>query len=110
MEKQPDKNGHEVWKETYQGDFGLFLETTEATPPTRLIRTIADDQGPSPAAGSFRSAADDGGCRLTITEFGEVRNPFFRFMFRLFMKPAVYVEMYLVVLLATKFGETAIFV
>jgi uncharacterized protein YndB with AHSA1/START domain len=109
VEKQPDKNGHEVWKETYQGNYGLFLETIEAATPTRLVRSIADDKGPFTGRWEFALAPADGGCKLTITEFGEVGNPFFRFMFRLFMKPEVYVELYLAAL-AKKFGEPAVFV
>ena len=106
VEKQPDKNGHEVWKETYKGDYGLFLETTEAAPPTRLVRSIADDKGPFSGRWEFALAPVEGGCKLSVTEFGEVGNPFFRFMFRLFMKPEVYLVMYLTSL-ARKFGEPA---
>ncbi len=109
MEKQPDKNGNELWKETYKGNYGLFLETTEATPPTRLVRTIADEKGPFSGRWEFALSANGGGCKLTITEFGDVPNPFFRFMFRMFMKPEVYVEMYLTAL-AKKFGEQPVYV
>src|SRR5437867_3235219 len=40
VERAADKNGHAVWTETYKGNYGLSLETTEATAPTRLVRTI----------------------------------------------------------------------
>jgi uncharacterized protein YndB with AHSA1/START domain len=106
VEKRPDKDGHEVWKETYKGNYGLFLETTQWSPPTRLVRTIADDKGPFKGRWEFTLALTPTGCRLSITEFGEVRNPFFRFMFRLFMKPEVYLEMYLQAL-AKKFGDAS---
>ncbi|MSQ93616.1 MAG: SRPBCC family protein [Gemmataceae bacterium] len=109
MEKQPDKNGHELWKETYKGNYGLFLETTEATPPIRLVRTIADEKGPFTGRWEFALTPTEVGCKLTITEFGEVGNPFFRVMFRLFMKPEVYVEMYLTAF-AKKFGEQPVYV
>ncbi|MBI1830737.1 MAG: hypothetical protein HYR84_04720 [Planctomycetes bacterium] len=105
IEKQPDKNGHEVWKERYTGNYGLFLETAEATAPTRLVRIIADDGGPFTGRWVFVLAPVEAGCTLAITEFGEVRNPFFRFMFRMFMKPEYYLEMYLKALSA-KFGES----
>ena len=42
--------------------------------------------------------------RVTIIEYGEIANPFFRFMARLFMKPAIYLEIYLTAL-AEKFAE-----
>jgi uncharacterized protein YndB with AHSA1/START domain len=109
VEKQPDKNGHEVWKETYKNNYGLFLETVEVAAPTRLVRTIADDKGPFTGRWEFSLTAVEGGCKLEITEFGEVGNPFFRFMFRLFMRPEVYLEMYLTAL-AKKFGEPPVFV
>jgi uncharacterized protein YndB with AHSA1/START domain len=109
VEKQPDKNGHEVWKETYKGNYGLFLETTEQSPPTRLVRTIADDNGPFTGRWEFLVTAVDGGCKLSITEFGDVANPFFRFMFRMFMKPEIYLEMYLTAL-AKKYNEPAVYV
>ncbi|MBM3993635.1 MAG: SRPBCC family protein [Planctomycetes bacterium] len=95
VERLPDKNGHEVWKETQAGDFVMSLETTESTPPTRLVRTIADDGGAFTGRWEFVLTAMEGGCTLSITEFGEVANPFFRFMFRMFMKPEYYLERYL---------------
>ena len=106
VERLLDKRGHEVWRETYKGDYGLVLETTEVSPPTRLVRTITDEKGPFTGRWEFTLTPTETGCRLSITEFGAVRNPFFRFMIRLFMKPEVYLEMYLQAL-AHKFGEPA---
>jgi len=108
MEKLPDQNGHEVWKETYKNGYGLTLETTEQTPPTRLVRTIADVGGPFTGRWEFVLTPIEGGCRITITEFGEVPNPYFRVMAKLMMKPEQHVEEYLAAL-ATKFGEPVVF-
>jgi uncharacterized protein YndB with AHSA1/START domain len=107
VERQADRNMHELWKETYRGNYGLFLETTEFAAPTRLVRTIADDGGPFTGRWEFTLAAIEGGCRLTLTEHGDIRNPFFRVMFRLYMRPEKYVVVYLTAL-AKKFGETAV--
>jgi uncharacterized protein YndB with AHSA1/START domain len=104
VERLPDRNGHPVWRETYKGNYPIQLETTEADPPRRLVRTIADEKGPFSGRWEFDLAAADGGCRLTITERGEVSNPFFRFMARLLMDPALYLEMYLRAL-AARLGE-----
>lgn len=105
-EKLPDRNGHEVWRETYSGNYPILLETTEASPPGRLVRTLADEKGPFTGRWEFALAAEDPGSRITITEFGTVPNPFFRFMARMFMDPNQYLDLYLKAL-ATKFGETA---
>jgi hypothetical protein len=109
IEKMPDRNGHEVWKETYKNGYGLTLETTEAMAPTRLVRTIADVGGPFTGRWELVLTAIDGGCRITITEFGEVPNPYFRVMAKLFMKPEQHVVAYLTAL-AVKFGEPPVFV
>jgi hypothetical protein len=106
VERLPDRNGREVWRETYKGNYPLQLETVEATPPRRLVRSIADEKGPFHGRWEFEIAPTGDGSRLTITEHGEIPNPFFRFMARLFMNPAVYLEMYLKAL-AAKFGEAA---
>lgn len=109
IEKMPDRNGHEVWKEDYKNGYTLTLETTEATPTTRLVRTIADVGGPFTGRWEFVLTPAAGGCRMTITEFGEVANPYFRVMAKMFMKPEAHVELYLAAL-ARKFGEQPIFV
>ncbi len=106
VERLEDRNGHEVWRETYTGNYPILLETTTAAPPQRLVRTIADENGPFSGRWEFDLAPQEAGCRVTITEFGEVPNPFFRFMARMFMDPAQYIELYLKAL-AAKFGETA---
>ena len=109
IEKLPDKDGHEVWREDYKNGYGLTLETTEATPPTRLVRTIADVGGPFTGRWEFMLTPVEGGCRITITEFGEVGNPYFRVMAKLFMKPEAHMELYLAAL-ARKFGEQPMFI
>lgn len=105
-EKLPDRNGHELWRETYSGNYPILLETTELSPPTRLIRTIADERGPFTGRWEFAIDTQEAGVRLTITEFGAVPNPFFRFMARMFMDPHQYIDLYLKAL-AGKFNETA---
>lgn len=104
VEKLDDRDGHEVWRETYKGDYPLTLETTECVPPRRLVRHIADVGGPFTGRWEFDLAPTEEGSRLTITEHGDIANPFFRFMARLFMNPATYLEMYLEAL-AAKYGQ-----
>lgn len=103
-EKLPDRDGHEVWRETYTGNYPILLETTESSPPTRLVRTIADEMGPFTGRWEFALTPEEAGTRLTITEVGAVPNPFFRFMARMFMDPHQYIDLYLKAL-AGKFSE-----
>ena len=107
VEKLPDRNGHEVWKETYKGNYPIILETTEVETMKKLVRTIADEKGPFSGRWEFELSSTEGGCKVKVTEYGEIPNPFFRFMARLFMNPAMYLEMYLKAL-SKKFGEEAV--
>jgi len=106
VERLPDRNGHEVWRETYKGGYPIQLETVEAVAPQRLVRSIADEKGPFSGRWEFAIAAAEPGSRVTITEYGVIPNPFFRFLARLFMNPAAYLERYLKAL-AGKLGEPA---
>jgi uncharacterized protein YndB with AHSA1/START domain len=106
VERLPGRNGHEVWRETYRGGYGLRLETLEATPARRLVRSIVDEKGPFKGRWEFDLEPLPTGTRVTLTEYGEIANPFFRFMARVFMNPAFYIEQYLQAL-AVKLGDAA---
>jgi hypothetical protein len=108
VERLDERNGHEVWRETYLGNYPITLETTVAEAPHRLVRYIADERGPFTGRWEFDVTSTAAGCHVAITEFGDIANPFFRFMARLFMNPATYLEMYLIAL-AARFGEEAKF-
>lgn len=106
VERLPDHHGRPVWRETCKGNYPIQLETTEAVAPTRLVRTIADINGPFTGRWEFELSPQGEGCQIAITEIGEVPNPFFRFMARMFMNPAYYLERYLGEL-ARRFNEPA---
>ena len=106
-ERLPDRDGREVWRETYKGGHPIKLETTELLPPRRLVRSMADANGPFTGQWEFELTPADEGCRLTITEKGEVARPLSRLVFRWFMSPAMYLEKYLKAL-AAKFGGAAV--
>lgn len=104
VERLANRNGHEVWRETYRNGYPIQLETLEATAPRRFVRSILDEKGPFQGRWEFELTPTPTGTQLTLTEYGEIANPFFRFMARLFMNPALYIEMYLKAL-AAKLGE-----
>jgi uncharacterized protein YndB with AHSA1/START domain len=106
VERLPDRNGQEVWRELHRGGAPLQLVTTETVPYRRLVRAILDEKKVFSGRWEFDLEPESGGCRLTITEHGEVANPFFRFLWHL-GNPAMYVEMYLKAL-AKKLGEEAV--
>jgi len=60
----------------------LVLEVEEAAPPARFVTRIADPDQPFGGTWTFDLSPEAQGTRLTITERGEIYNPFFRFMAR----------------------------
>ena len=103
VEMLPNRDGHPLWLE--DGKNGkLTLETIEASPPSRLVVKIADPDLPFGGTWTYELKSNGTGCRVTITENGEVYNPIFRFMGRVFFSPAATIETYLKSL-GKKFGE-----
>lgn len=82
VERLPDRDGRTTWRET--GRFGATtFELVEAQPPRRLVARIADPDLPYGGTWTYVvEPVDDGATRLTITEDGEIHNPFYRFMAR----------------------------
>lgn len=108
VERLPDRDGHEVWREVYAQGSPITLETAEAVAPNHLVRNIADDGGPFSGRWEYDIKGDNtGGSRLTITERGEVPNPFFRFMSRFLIGHTYFMEKFQKDL-AAKFGEEAV--
>jgi hypothetical protein len=103
VQRLPDRNGQEVWRELHCGGAPLQLITTESVPYRRLVRAIVDEKKVFSGRWEFDLQPDAGGCLLTITEHGEVANPFIRFLWHL-SNPATYIERYLKAL-ARKLGE-----
>jgi len=103
VEVLPDRDGHRVWRE--DGKNGkMTLEAIETSPPSRLVLRIADPDLPFGGTWTYELQASGSGSRLTITEDGEVYNPIFRFMGRVFFSPTASIETYLKAL-GKKYGE-----
>lgn len=105
IEQLPARQSFPVWREHYQGGDTLTLATVESVAPARLVREIADPDLPFGGRWVHEIAPLDGGSRITITEHGDVPNPVFRVMSRLFMDQAATVDQYLLDL-GKKFGES----
>ena len=103
MEQLPDRNGHAVWKET--SDFGpITYEMTEFDSLNRMVTTIADENLPFSGTWTYELISTEDGTMLTVTEDGEIYNPFFRFMSRFIFGYHATMEKYLKAL-SKKLGE-----
>jgi hypothetical protein len=109
IEQLPDRNGHPVWLETYKDGMKLELEDIEVSGPKRLVREVRDTGNMFSGRWEIDiTSVGDTACTVTITERGEVPNPFFRFMSRFVFGHTKSMEQYLAAL-ASKFGEKATF-
>ena len=103
VKRVPDRDGKAAWVETSGfGDMPLYVETSEA--PRKLVTRIADPNLPFGGTWTFEVAPAEGGTTLRITERGEIRNAFFRFMARFVFGYTGTIETYLRDL-GAKFGE-----
>lgn len=79
--RQQDRDGRPAWTEDVSGmKIPLHFEKMER--PALLVSRIADPSLPFGGTWTYRIAPAAGGSEVTITEDGEVYNPFFRFMSR----------------------------
>ena len=105
IERLPDRNGHPVWLETYKDGMRLELEDTSADPPKKLIRQVRDTSNMFSGRWEIEVSPDGANAStVRITEYGEVPNPFFRFMSRFVFGHTKSMEQYLTAL-GSKFGE-----
>jgi uncharacterized protein YndB with AHSA1/START domain len=107
VERLPDRDERPAWRQTFKGNYPVLVETVASLPPRRVVWAIADEAGPFHGQWEFDLDPYDGGCRVTLTERGEIPNPFFRFMARLLMDPARYLERYLQALAVRQGGAAA---
>ena len=79
--RHPDRDGRPAWTEDAGGmKIPLYFERMER--PSLLVARIADPKLPFGGTWTYRIAPSGSGSDVTITEDGEVYNPFFRFMSR----------------------------
>lgn len=105
VEPLPPRNGLPAWKEhSKRGDAITFAFDLMA-PPSRLTATITDPSLPFGGSWEYALTSEGTGTRLVVTEYGEVRNPIFRFVSRFFMSPTATMETFLTAL-GRQFGAT----
>ena len=81
LQRHPDRDGRPAWTEEMSGmKIPLYFERME--PPSVLVSRIADPSLPFGGTWTYRIEPAPSGATVTITEDGEVNNPFFRFMSR----------------------------
>jgi uncharacterized protein YndB with AHSA1/START domain len=94
VERLPDDQGRVVFRE-HGGHGPILFRIEESVPPTRMVTRIADPSLPFGGTWTYTLApALGGGTTLTITEDGEVYNPIFRFMSKVFFSQTATIEAY----------------
>lgn len=95
VERLPNRDGMEVWRETGRRRRTLVFETVESNPPRRLVRRIANED--LAFGGSWAFDVEEIGevTVVTVTEEGEVYNPFLRFVSRVIVGQAAAIDGYL---------------
>lgn len=84
VERLPDRDGRETTMQTLKGGMKMEVITSESLPPTHLVRTMGDSSAPFFGSWAYDFSAAGEGCRVIVRETGEVKNPLFRTMSRLF--------------------------
>ncbi|HMG18948.1 MAG TPA: SRPBCC family protein [Gemmatimonadales bacterium] len=80
--RQPDQDGHEVWRQKMSG-FDVPLVVMESAPPRRLVTKIDTSAGAAfGGTWTYELTSDSGVTRIGVTEAGWIGNPVFRFLSR----------------------------
>jgi hypothetical protein len=84
MEKIPDIGGKPAAKMTLKwGHLEMIVIELERKPPTRLVTRMAKAGGPAFGTWTYELGAERDGCYVSLTEEGEMANPFYRAFGRL---------------------------
>jgi uncharacterized protein YndB with AHSA1/START domain len=105
VERLPEQAGQVRWRE-HDRHNTITFEVAEAISPTRLTTRIADPNLPFGGTWTYEIAPSPEGCTVTVTEHGEVYNPFYRFVSRYIIGHTATLDRNLKAL-ARHFGEDA---
>jgi hypothetical protein len=106
VEMRPERDGHTRFAEKSK-DGRIIFEVEESTPPQRMVTRIIGKNLPFGGRWIFEISPAADGCRLNITERGEVYNPVFRFVSRFILGYTGTLDRYLTSV-ARKFGESTV--
>lgn len=106
VELLPDRDGHSRFREKSKNGT-ISYEVIESNPPQRLVTRIDDKGMPFGGGWIFEVTPAVGGCRLNITERGEIYNPVFRFVSRFILGYTGTMDTYLKSA-ARRFGDSAV--
>lgn len=81
VEMLPERDGHVRFREKSTNG-SIAMVVVESTPPRRMVTEIEGKDLPFGGRWIFEIFPNADGCRLNITERGEIYNPVFRFMSR----------------------------
>lgn len=105
VEMLPSVQGHPRFRE--KGKNGkITMEVAESNPPQHLVTRIADPELPFGGVWIFEIIPAANGCKLNITERGEIYNPLFRLVSRFILGYTATLDNYLRNV-ARKFGSSA---
>jgi uncharacterized protein YndB with AHSA1/START domain len=111
VERLPDHKGRPVYRQAFfagrQRLQAITLEVVEAERPTRFVTRVVNERGSFKGEWVYEVAPASGGCTVTLTEHGEIANPFVRTMFRLTTSKTRFIDSNLGAL-AAKFGERVV--
>ncbi len=84
VERLPDRDGRPVSRVTLRwGHMQMIMTQLERTPPVRLVTSMAEEGGPAMGTWTYELTSENEGCRIALTEEGEMTNPFYRAMGRI---------------------------
>ena len=97
-ERLPPRSGRELWIETDKRGQRLVLETIETIPHRRLVRRVADNNPEFSKTWAIDIREVGEVTAFSITESGQINNPFFRFLSKFIIGQKTTTDRYLIAL------------
>jgi hypothetical protein len=84
VEPMPPQDGKPVVRCTLKwGHMQMIMTQIECSPPSRLVIMMTKSGGAVLGTWTYQITPDTEGCRVALTEEGELKNPFFRVLARM---------------------------